>query len=203
MFVVDQVLISDDVVQAAFCCSLGACRGACCVVGESGAPLEESELTEIEAILPQIKDRLRDEALAVIEKNGVWEEITPGYYATTCVDDSECVFVRYDGLIAKCAIQEAYQEGKISFEKPISCHLFPLMAEQLGEYESLNYEQVEICKPAITHGESTATYLAEYLEKPLSRKYGSEWYSEFMVMVRERREFLATDESPVAPNQST
>jgi hypothetical protein len=203
MFVVDQVLISDDVVQAAFCCSLGACKGACCVVGESGAPLEESELTEIEAILPHIKDRLRDEALAVIEKDGAWEEITPGYYATTCVDDSECVFVRYDGLIAKCAIQEAYQEGKISFEKPISCHLFPLRAEQLGEYESLNYEQVEICKPAITHGESTATYLAEYLEKPLVRKYGSEWYREFMVMVRERREFLATDESPVAPNQST
>jgi len=200
MFVVDHVLISDDLVQAAFCCNLAACAGACCVQGESGAPLEKHELAEVEAVLPAVRNRLRKEALEVIDEQGVHEELAPGYHVTTCVGDAECVFVRYDGHVAKCAIQEAYHEDKVTFEKPISCHLYPIRVQPLGEYEALNYEQIGICKPAIKHGRQGGMYLAEYMERPLTRKYGSDWYAQFMIMVRERREFLATGDASLPNN---
>lgn len=197
MFVVDNVLITDDLVEAAFCCNLGACHGACCVQGTSGAPLEAHERTEVEKVLPIVRHRLRPEALKVIDQKGTWEELGDDYYATTCVGDAECVFVRYDGRVAKCSIQEAYYEGKTSFEKPISCHLYPIRVQPLGEYEALNYEEIDICKPAIPHGKRLGVGLAEFLEGPLVRKYGKGWYDQFMLMVRERREVLASD--PTTP----
>ncbi len=193
MFVVDNVLITDDLVEAAFCCNLGACHGACCVQGNSGAPLEAHERAEVEKVLPLVRHRLRPEALKVIDAKGPWEELGDDYYATTCVGDAECVFVRYDGRVAKCSIQEAYHEGKTSFEKPISCHLYPIRVQPLGEYEALNYEQIDICKPAIPHGKRNGVGLAEFLEGPLVRKYGKGWYDQFMLMVRERRTELAMD----------
>ena len=192
MFVVDDVLISDDVVQAAFSCNLTACRGACCVQGASGAPLEKSEVSQIESVLDAVRDRLRPEARDVIEKEGVWEELSPGYYATTCVGNAECVFVRYDGPVAKCSIQEAYFEGKVSFEKPISCHLYPIRTKQLGEFEALNYEQIDICAPGRVHGTEMGVGLAEMLERPLTRKYGEDWYAQFLLMVRERRKVIGS-----------
>lgn len=192
MFVVDDVLISDDVVQAAFSCNLTACKGACCVQGASGAPLEKSELKQVESVLDAVRERLRPEALEVIEKEGVWEELAPGHYATTCVGDAECVFVRYDGPVAKCSIQEAYFEGKVSFEKPISCHLYPIRTRKLGEFEALNYEQIDICAPGRAHGIDMGIGLAEMLERPLTRKYGADWYTQFLLMVRQRRDVIGS-----------
>jgi len=193
MFVVDDVLISDDVVQAAFSCNLSACMGACCVQGASGAPLTKSELSEVESVLDAVRDRLRPEAIEVIEKEGTWEEVAPGHYATTCVGDAECVFVRYDGPVAKCAIQEAYHEGKVGFEKPISCHLYPIRIKKLGEFEALNYEQIDICAPGRVHGKEMGIGLAEMLERPLSRKYGADWYAQFLLMVTERRKVIGAE----------
>jgi len=193
MFVVDKVIISDDLVEAAFCCNLGACHGACCVQGLSGAPLTSEEREEVEKVLPLVRHRLRPEALKVIEEKGVWEDLGDEYYATTCVGKGECVFVRYDGPVAKCSIQEAYQEGKTKFEKPISCHLYPIRVQPLGEYEALNYEQIDICKPAIKHGKRNGIGLAEFLKAPLVRKYGKGWYDQFMIMVRDRRDLLEKD----------
>ena len=190
MFVVDDVLISDDVVQAAFSCNLTACRGACCVQGASGAPLETSELAKVDSVLDAVRDRLRPEALDVIDQEGVWEEIAPGHYATTCVGDAECVFVRYDGPVAKCAIQESYHEGKVDFEKPISCHLYPIRVQRLGEFEALNYEQIDICAPGRVHGKDMGIGLAEMLQGPLTRKYGQDWYAQFLLMVKERRSVI-------------
>ena len=190
MFVVDNVLISDDLVEAAFGCDLGACLGACCVQGDSGAPLKDDELEQVEKVLPIVKDRLRPEALDVIAKKGTWEGITKDYHATTCVGDAECVFVRYDGRVAKCTIQEAYSKGLTDFEKPISCHLYPIRINPLGEFEALNYEQIDICRPGVLNGKAQGIGLAEYLEKPLTRKYGADWYAQFMLMVKERRDVL-------------
>jgi len=199
MFVVDDVLISDDVVEAVFSCNLTACRGACCVQGASGAPLEKSELAEVEKALEVVRPKLRPEALEVIEEEGVWEEVAPGYYATTCVGDAECVFVRYDGPVAKCSIQEAFYAGKTDWEKPISCHLYPIRIKQLGEFEALNYEQIDICAPAIPHGKRLGVGLAEMLERPLSRKYGADWYAQFLLMVKERRDILGMQ--PITPRE--
>ena len=150
MFVIDNILISDDLVDAPFTCDLGACHGACCVKGDSGAPLEEDEIAEIEAVVSIVENRLRPEAREVIRHDGVWTESSPGQFAVACVGASECVFVYYEGPIAKCAIENAFEEGKTKFRKPISCHLYPIRIEQLGDFEGLNYERpVEVTTTTI------------------------------------------------------
>lgn len=190
MFAVDHILVSDDLLDAEFSCNLGACLGACCVQGDMGAPLEADELPILEEILPAVRHLLRPEALEVIEREGVWEETAPNQYATTCVDGAECVFVTYDGPVAKCAIQEVQRRGKIDFPKPISCHLYPIRVENYGDIETLNYERIDICEPGRKCGARLGIPLAGFLKEPLTRKYGEEWYARFEQTIAERREIL-------------
>lgn len=187
MFAVDNILISDDLVGASFCCNLSACRGACCVHGDSGAPLDPDERRDLEEVLPLVRKYLRPAALDVIEKKGVWEESSPGHYAATCVGDAECVFVRYEGPMAMCTIQDAHLRGDTDFPKPISCHLYPVRIEDLGDGEALNYEQIELCSTAVRYGRRNGIRLAEFLEEPLTRRYGSKWYQDFLAACKERR----------------
>ena len=195
MFAVDHVLVSDAVLDAPFACNLGACHGACCVHGDSGAPLEPEERAALERVLPVVERDLRPEAREVIRREGAWEEVAPGEYGTTCVEGRECVFVVYDGPVAKCAIQQAYHAGRVDFEKPISCHLFPIRVERHGEGESavevLNYEQSDLCRPAVRHGRRAGFQLADFLERPLTRRYGPRWYRRFQDAVAARREALS------------
>ena len=190
MFAVGNVLVSDELLEAPFACHLAACKGGCCVQGDSGAPLEPDEREELEMILPVVRKDLRPEALEVIEREGVWEEIEPQQYATTCVGSAECVFVTYEGPVAKCSIEKAYFEGRISFRKPVSCHLYPLRAERYGDVEALNYEQIPLCKPAITHGAQKNIQLQDFLREPLVRKYGEAWYEQFRLACEDRRKAL-------------
>lgn len=179
MFAIDDKLISDELLDAPFACNLGACHGACCVKGDGGAPLESEERPALRAIMPRVRKYLRPEALKVIKEKGVWEEVGEDEYAIPTVGGDECIFVTYEGPVAKCAIQKAYLNDRIEFPKPISCHLFPVRIEQVGEYEVLNYEQVEICDPARKHGRKHNLQLIDMLQEPLTRKYGEAWYSEF------------------------
>ncbi len=185
-----RVLVSDDLVDAPFCCNLAACRGACCVQGDSGAPLDASERERLEEALPAVRSYLRPEALRVIEEDGVWEEVGREQYATTCVDGKECVFVSYDGPIARCALQQAYTDGRIDFPKPISCHLFPVRVESLGDVDALNYEQVPLCAPAVGMGRRMHLALYDFLREPLIRKYGEGWYGAFREACEKRKERL-------------
>ena len=190
MFVVGDALISDDLLDAPFACNLGACHGACCVQGESGAPLEPDERAALEAALPRVRKYLRPEALEVIARDGGWEEVEPGEYATTCVGGAECVFVTYEGPVAKCALQKAHLAGRIDCPKPLSCHLFPLRVERVGDFEVLNYERVSICNAARKHGRRHAVQLADGLREPLIRKFGAGWYEAFTEALDQRREVL-------------
>ena len=190
MFVVGDTLISDALLDAPFACHLGSCLGACCVQGESGAPLEPEERAALEAIVPRVRKYLSPEARKVIEDKGVWEEVEPGEYATTCVDDAECVFVTYDGPVAKCAIHKAYQAGRVDFPKPLSCHLFPILIEPMGDYQVLNYEQVSICDPARRHGRRHQVQLVDVLREALTRKFGAAWYAAFWEACEKRIQAL-------------
>ncbi|HYE96845.1 MAG TPA: DUF3109 family protein, partial [Rubricoccaceae bacterium] len=124
MFAVGPVLVSDAVLDAPFACALGKCRGACCVQGVRGAPLEPEERAQLEAALPVVWDRLRPAAQATILREGTWErDAEDGSFAVMTVGGNECVFAVFRGGVAKCAIQEAHREGLLAFPKPISCHL--------------------------------------------------------------------------------
>ena len=130
----------------------------------------------MEAALEVVRDRLRPEALHEIAKSGTWEGDEADGYGTTTVRGRECVFVVYERGVAKCAIQNAYWEGKTDWEKPISCHLYPIRIESYGTgpdaVDVLNYETIDLCRPAIPHGKRTSTQLADFLEAPLTRRYG-------------------------------
>jgi hypothetical protein len=204
MFAVDDILISDDLLEAPFACDLGRCRGACCVHGDRGAPLEPEERAELDAALPVVWDALRPEARAVIEREGTWVEEAPGEYGTACVDGRECVFVVYEGGgptkgVAKCALQRAYHAGRLAFEKPISCHLFPIRIEEWVGTTVLNYERAELCRPAIGHGSRLGILLPDFLRAPLTRRFGAEWYERFRAACRERAAELADARTPAAP----
>jgi Fe-S-cluster containining protein len=190
MFVVGDALISDTLLDAPFACNLGACLGACCVHGESGAPLEPEERAVLEAVVPRVRKYLRREALAVIAERGVWEEAEPGAYATTCVDDAECVFVTYDGPVAKCAIHTAHLAGRVDYPKPISCHLFPLRVEPMGDFQVINYEQVSLCDSARRHGRRHRILLVDTLGEALTRTFGVVWYAAFQEAYEERLQAL-------------
>jgi hypothetical protein len=194
MFAVDNILISDDLLDAPFACQLGGCHGACCVVGDSGAPLEREELDRLDEVLPVVAHRLRPAALEVIAEKGTWEEVSPDQFATTCVGKAECVFVIYEGPVAKCAIQTAYFEGRTDFPKPISCHLYPIRIEDLGDWDAINYEKVDICRPGVRSGQRSATQLSDYLEEPLVRRFGQEWYDRFLTTIEERRSVLSDNQ---------
>jgi len=190
MFAVDDILISDAVLDAPFTCHLGRCLGGCCVHGDRGAPLEAGERAELERALPVVARDLRPEALDVIERDGVWVEEEPGEYATSCVNGRECVFVVYEGKVAKCALQNAYHAGRLDFEKPISCHLFPIRVEEIAGTEVLNYEQIDLCTPAVARGRRHGVQLYDFLRAPLTRKYGSDWYEAFRTACIERAAVL-------------
>ncbi len=149
----------------------------------------------LEALLPCIKKYLRKEALEVIQEKGVWEEVGPGQYATTCIGDRECVFVRFEGPVATCAIQKAYEDGRIDWPKPLSCHLFPIRVHTYGGQEMLNYERIDLCKPACKKGKRKGIQLVDFLKEPLIRKYGKKWYQAFRKAVEERREALNLTEA--------
>ncbi|HET6567482.1 MAG TPA: DUF3109 family protein [Rhodothermales bacterium] len=196
MFAVDHILISDELLDAPFSCNLGACLGSCCVQGDAGAPLDPDERDTLETLLPIVRDRLRPEALRVIEERGAWEETRPGAFATTCADDGACVFVAYEGRVATCALQRAYAEGRTDFPKPVSCHLYPIRAQQFGEIEALNYEQIPLCNPARKHGCRHNVQVVDFLREPLQRKYGAAWYSRFREAVDARRMALGITPGP-------
>lgn len=190
MFEVGDVLVSDEIAEKKFACNLAACKGACCVQGASGAPLEPDERTILEDLYPSVKKYLTPEAINAIEQNGVWEEVAKGHYATVCVDDEECVFVTWDGPVAKCSLQKAYFKKEVDFPKPISCHLFPIRVSNHGAGDVLNYEEIPMCKPAIDSGRRQGFALADFLKEPLTRKYGDEWYNEFRDVCLERSALL-------------
>jgi hypothetical protein len=193
MFAVDHVLVSDDLLDAPFACNLSACHGACCVQGEAGAPLVEEELAAMEAVVADVEHLLTPEARHVIATKGPWEETFPGRLNTTCVEDGPCVFVVHEGPVAKCAIERAFRAGKTQVHKPQSCHLYPIRVEQYDEMEVLNYERIPICGGGIRHGKRLGVQLADFLEEPLTRRYGADWYARFKTTLDARRRDFKID----------
>ncbi len=180
MIQIDDVLVSDEVFQKRFLCDLAACKGACCVEGESGAPLEEEEIGIIEDNLEAIKEFMRPEGIEVINMMGVVEIDSDGDYVTPLVDDKECAFVHFDANgVAKCAMESAYRAGKTDFIKPISCHLYPIrLSEMTDGIVAMNYHYWPICDPARACGAKVDLKVFRFLREPLIRKFGKDFFAQ-------------------------
>jgi hypothetical protein len=177
MIQIDDALLSEDLFSKRFVCDLSACKGACCVEGDSGAPLEAEEINELEEALDDIKPYMRKEGLEVVEKTGVFTVDTDGEYVTPLVNGEECAFVSFDkNGTAKCAIEQAHRDGKTDFLKPISCHLYPIRVTRLKDYDALNYHHWPICDPARECGAKLDVKVFKFLKEPIIRKYGPSFY---------------------------
>ncbi|WP_367913631.1 DUF3109 family protein [Leadbetterella sp. DM7] len=179
MILIDDTCVSDDIADKFFVCNLEKCKGACCVEGDLGAPLEESELPVLEEIYESVKPYLTPEGIAAIEEQGKYIMDWEGDYSTTTIDDRECAYAFYDERgILKCGIEQAYLEGKTDFKKPISCHLYPIRITKYENFHALNYDRWSICSDACTLGEQLGVEVYRFLKEPLIRAYGEEWYDQ-------------------------
>lgn len=181
MILVQDAVISDDIKNKMFVCNLEKCKGACCVEGELGAPLNVDELQIIENIYDKVEPYLTAEGKAEIEKQGIWIEDYEGDYSTPTINDKECVYAFYDDeKILKCGIEQAHIDGKIDFKKPISCHLYPIRLKQYNDFIAVNYSEWDICSDACSFGEKLGVPLYKFLKEPLIRKFDEDWYSELV-----------------------
>lgn len=185
MIIVDDCIVSEHVADKCFACDLCKCKGECCVEGDAGAPLEESEVAVLERILPEVKPYMTPEGVAVVEREGVATEDQNGDLVTPLVNNRECAYVVWQDGLALCAIEKAWRAGKIDFMKPISCHLYPIRVDDYGEFKSLNYHEWDVCRCAVAKGRETGVPLYIYLKEPLIRKFGSEWYEELVACCEE------------------
>lgn len=189
MIRVKDVILSEDIASAKFACDVSRCKGACCVVGDAGAPVSKNEIPVLRKAFEMLMDQLDPEAVKKAEREGVVQGNGKSGYEISCIDSGECIFVqKTEEGVATCAIQNAYYSGKFNWEKPISCHLYPLRLKQIGDFEYANYEYIpELCSAACQKGEKEAIYLTEFLKEPLIRRYGEEWYNEFLDVCKEER----------------
>ena len=183
MIVIDNTLISDDVVEKQFVCDLTKCKGGCCEEGDAGAPLDDEELDIILAHYEKVKPYLTEASVKEIERKGKYVYSKEfGWVTPTLGNDREiCVYGRRDenGTI-KCAFEQAYYDGVIPWKKPVSCHLFPIIITKgkQGDYDKVNYEARErLCNPACVLGKKLQVPTYEFLKEPLIRKYGEEFYN--------------------------
>lgn len=177
MIQIDDTLVSLDVLESKFICDLSHCKGICCVEGDSGAPLLEEEVAELEKALPVIWDDLSPEAQDIIDKQGVSYVDVEGDLVTSIVNNKDCVFTCYDADgTCKCAVEKAYRAGKLSFYKPVSCHLYPIRVAEYDTFSAVNYHRWEICKAAEVLGKKVGMPVYKYLKEPLIRRFGADWY---------------------------
>ncbi len=179
MILLENTIVSEDILEKNFICNLSACKGACCIEGDSGAPITQDELEILEAELENIKPYLTPVSLEAIKTQNFWEKDTDGDLVTTCLPTGECNFsLRDEAGMLKCGIEQAYRDGKASIQKPLSCHLYPIRISNVGEFEALNYHRWDICKPACKLGEEHQVAVYQFLKEPLIRKFGADWYNE-------------------------
>ena len=184
LFELEDVIVNIDVVITRFECDLAKCKGACCTMeSDFGAPVTQQEISEIDKVLPVIKEYIPEEHYRIIKNSGFWYRQLDQLMISSR-NKRECVFSYYDGDIAKCGIEKAYREGKIDFIKPISCHLFPIRIGNFGG-DVLRFEEYTECEPALAKGKKTGIKVVDFCEDALRRKYGNKWYEKLIEVIRD------------------
>jgi hypothetical protein len=183
---VGKILVSDDLVTENFICDLEKCKGACCVEGESGAPLDEEELPVFEKIYKKVKPYLTNDGIKAIEEQGLYVKDSDDDWVTPLMwPGGPCAYTIFEKGIAYCGIEKAWRDGKIKFQKPVSCHLYPIRIEKMRAGEALNYHRWELCSAACKLGKKKKVRVYEFLKTALIRKYGEKWYDKLVIRANE------------------
>ena len=178
MIEIGNKLLSTELFKKEFVCNLSACKGACCVEGNAGAPVEPEEAAILKKIYPKIREYLTDKGRNSIEKQGT-SVAGIGELETPLNDGKECAYTVFDpDGTAKCGIEQAYNDGVVDWKKPISCHLYPIRIARYTDFGALNYDRWSICSDACALGEELKVPVYKFLKEPLIRKYGPDFYTE-------------------------
>ncbi len=186
MFQLGKTIVSEEIIENDFICNLSACKGACCVDGDAGAPLEDKETEILVDIYAKVKPFLRPEGIKVIEEEGAFVKGDDDEWETPLINGSECAYAFFDDKnTAKCGIEEAYNQGKIKWKKPVSCHLYPIRIREYTELTAVNYHKWEICDPACSLGEELKVPVYKFVKEALIRKFGEDWYAELETVAQD------------------
>jgi len=186
MLQIDKTLISFDIFEKTFVCNLSACKGECCVEGDSGAPLEDDETKILEKIYPILEKFMTKSGIKAVKKQGKWIIDSDGDKVTPLINNKECAYIYKDNNgIVFCAIEKAFLEKEIDFQKPVSCHLYPIRITKYKDFDAVNYESNKLCIPARINGEKLGVPLYKFVKVPLIRKYGKEWYKQLEIAAEE------------------
>ncbi|MFV9551616.1 DUF3109 family protein [Algibacter sp. PT7-4] len=179
MFQLGKTIVSEDIIKKDFVCNISACKGACCIDGDAGAPLEADETKILKEIYPKVKPFLRQEGIEAIEAQGTFITTEDGELETPLINGADCAYVIFDeNKVALCAIEEAYNQGEVSWKKPISCHLYPIRVQDYSEFSAVNYHKWQICDVACSLGEELQVPIYKFVKEALIRKFGEAWYTE-------------------------
>jgi len=189
MIIIGDTLISEDLFDQEFICNLSACKGSCCIEGDSGAPVSIAEKKQIEENFSLIKPYLSEPSLVDMEKRSGFEIDDDGEWVTTCLPTGECNFVKRDenGLLS-CGIEKSFLDGKSTIRKPISCYLYPIRIQKVGDYTALNYHRWDICSAACTLGKQEKVAVYQFLKDPLISRFGEDWYNELCAVAAAYKE---------------
>ncbi len=181
MVFIEDRLIGDEILEAHFVCDLSKCKGGCCEDGDAGAPLEDAELKVIDEHYGAFLPYMSEEGKAEIEKQGKYVRMDGFGWVTPTIGGGICAYGKKEanGVIL-CAIEQAYNAGKLGWKKPVSCHLFPIrILQQDTDMEMLNYEpreEAHLCSPACALGEKLKVRVYQFLKEPIVRKFGLDFY---------------------------
>lgn len=186
MFQLGKTVVSEAILEEDFVCNLTACKGACCVQGSAGAPLETSEVVVMKEIYAAVKPFLSNEGIQSIEAQGTAVKGTEGEWETPLVNGGECAYVFFDANgLATCGIEAAYLKGVTDWRKPISCHLYPVRISEFSTFTAVNYHKWDICREACVLGKSLRVPVYRFVKDALIRKFGEDWYRELERAKRE------------------
>lgn len=179
MFQIGKTIVSEEIVENDFVCNISACKGACCVDGEAGAPLDDDETAVLDDIYSKVKPYLRKESIKVIENEGTFVKGYDGEWETPLVNGGECVYVTFsDNGTAMCGIEQAYKDGVIAWKKPVSCELYPIRVKEYSSFSAVNYHRWHICDDACSLGKELQVPVYRFVKNALIRKFGEKWYAE-------------------------
>ncbi|MBE6334088.1 MAG: DUF3109 family protein [Odoribacter sp.] len=185
MIQIEDSIVTFDLFEKHFSCDLAQCKGACCIEGDGGAPLDEEELKQIEDNYDSIKKYMKPAGITSVAECGFGEVDKDGDLVTPLINGVECAYAIDEGGSCWCAIEKAWAAGESSFRKPISCHLYPVRIKRYDSFEAVNVHKWSICKCAFKKGEREQMPLYKFLKDALIRKYGEEWYEMLCVAASE------------------
>jgi hypothetical protein len=183
MLSIGNTLISDEVVTERFVCNIEACKAACCLEGDAGAPLLEEESLILERIYPEVEPFLAEKGKQAIAAQGTWVTDTDGEKCTPLVAGRECAYALFDEKgILQCGIEKAWEAGATQFRKPSSCHLYPIRIKEHKTFTAVNYHRWQVCAPACALGSKLGVPVFRFLKDALVNRFGAAWYAELEVL---------------------